>query len=343
MGGWLSLCLRSLGANVSGYALNPIGEKCFFYQANVETALTHDCRSDIRDVAALRSALISYSPDIVFHLAAQPIVRESFKHPAETFSVNAMGVVHLLDCLRDLSSVQATVIITSDKCYRDISAGTPLTENDALGGDDPYSASKGCAEIISNSYRASFGNGPDASIAIAHLATARAGNVIGGGDWAVDRLVPDCIRAFDDNQPVKLRYPQAIRPWQHVLEPICGYLLLAQSLVGPGGEKYASAWNFGPESASHISVAQLANTIAQMYGGKVQFGKDESGPNEKGVLRLDSEKSLKELGWRPRMTVEEAIEKTVAWYKEINSKKSTHELTMTQIGQYFDSTCNAAT
>ena len=314
-GGWLALWLHELGAIVHGYALNPPTEPSLFESAGIGTALASDTRADLADLAQLQAALDNAKPEVVFHLAAQPLVRASYRDPLGTLATNVMGTAHLLEAVRATRTVRAVVLITTDKVYENCEWAYPYRELDPLGGHDPYSASKAAAEIVAASYRSSFFEGETSHPAC--VATARAGNVIGGGDWASDRLVPDCVRAFTKNEPVRLRFPQAVRPWQHVLEPLTGYLQLAQRLFAPDGAKFAKAWNFGPDASGDATVGEIAEATARLWGGGagVERAPSTDTSHEAGLLRLDSTLARTELGWKPRWSLEQALMQTVTWYQ----------------------------
>lgn len=337
-GGWLSLWLHSLGARVHGYALDPLGESSFFTAADVSSCLATDHRADLRDIDRLRTAMREASPRFVFHLAAQPLVRESYRDPLGTFATNLMGTVHLLEVLRQTPSVESVVIVTTDKVYLNREWEFPYREIDPLGGHDPYSASKAAVEIAAASYRSSFLScSGDASPG---LATARAGNVIGGGDWAKDRLVPDCLRAFEQGEAVRLRFPHAVRPWQHVLDALSGYLHLGAALVGAGGARYATAWNFGPDPAGDASVGDVARRLASSWGdgAKVVYENDgDESPHEAGLLRLDSSRARQILGWRPRWTLEESLARTVNWHRAWRDGRGMRMFSLSQIDEYGQS------
>ena len=309
-GGWLALWLHRLGARVHGYALDPLPSPTVFEAATVGRALASDTRADLADRAGVQSAMAAARPEIVFHLAAQPLVRESYRDPLATLATNVMGTAHVLDAIRFVPSVRAAVVITTDKVYANLDSA--CSEDDALGGHDPYSASKAAAEIVTASYRSSF-FGPTS----AAIATARAGNVIGGGDWATDRLVPDCLRAFERGEPVRLRYPHAIRPWQHVLEPLSGYLRLAERLVAEPAQRFARAWNFGPDARDEATVADVAERAARSWGdrARVELDDRQDHPREAETLRLDSTMARRELGWTPRWRLDRAVEMTVGWHR----------------------------
>ena len=314
-GSWLAFWLNRLGANVHGYALDPPTEPSLFDVARVRSVLVSDTRADLSNLPALKASLGRVRPEVVFHLAAQSLVRSSYISPGETMACNIMGTANLLDAARESDSVRALVLITTDKVYQNREWPFAYREVDALGGHDPYSASKAAAEIVAASYRASFFTGEKGHSAC--VATARAGNVIGGGDWACDRLVPDCVRAFARHEPVHLRFPDAIRPWQHVLEPLAGYLQLGGKLLAPEGETFAQAWNFGPDVSGDATVGELADMIAHFWGSgaQVQKAPASGNPHEAGLLRLDSTLARTTLGWQPRWSLERAVEQTVGWYQ----------------------------
>ncbi|MBX3166712.1 MAG: CDP-glucose 4,6-dehydratase [Candidatus Eremiobacteraeota bacterium] len=324
-GSWLSLWLHDLGVKLSGYALDPVTQPSLWEALGLE--LEADIRADLRDLTRLRAAVQQAEPEIVFHLAAQPLVRESYKDPVGTFATNVLGTVHLLEALRGVSSVKAVVVITTDKVYHNEEWPYPYREHDRLGGNDPYSASKAAAEIVTASYRASFLQEQGV-----RLASARAGNVIGGGDWSADRLVPDCLRAFERGQAVELRYPQAVRPWQHVLEPLSGYLLLAESLLRRDGLE--CGWNFGPKGdEGHAEVGRVAQSLARLWGegARVELSPSGNHPKEAGLLRLDISKAQAELNWQPRWSLEQALAATVSWQKEFLAGSPVRELCLRQI------------
>jgi CDP-glucose 4,6-dehydratase len=314
-GGWLALWLHRLGATLYGYALNPPTEPSLFESAGIGTVLASDTRADLADLAQLQAALHNAKPEVVFHLAAQPLVRASYRDPLGTLATNVMGTAHLLEAVRAIHTVRAVVLITTDKVYENCEWAYPYREIDPLGGHDPYSASKAAAEIVAASYRSSFFGGETGHPAC--VATARAGNVIGGGDWGRDRLVPDCVRGFTKNEPVRLRFPQGVRPWQHVLGPLAGYLQLAGQLCGPDGAKFAKPWNFGPDASGDATVGEVAETTARLWGegARVECAPSTGNPHEAGLLRLDSTLARTQLGWRPRWSLEEALAHTVAWYR----------------------------
>jgi len=327
-GGWLSLWLQSMGAEVHGYALNPPTEPNLFCVAEVGKGMASSVIADIRDADKLRVAMQAARPDIVFHLAAQPLVRYSYAQPAETYAVNVMGTVNLLEGVRATLDVKAVVNITTDKCYENREWVWGYRENEAMGGFDPYSSSKGCAELVSAAYRRSFLE--PAGIA---LATARAGNVIGGGDWAADRLIPDFLRAMDSGEMLKIRSPRSTRPWQHVLEPLSGYLLLAERLYTEGAN-FAEAWNFGPADEDARPVQWILEHLAKIRKGMNWQCDDTPQPHEAHYLKLDSSKAHGQLGWQPKWRLEMALNKTVAWHQAWRDRENMHTTTLAQIADY---------
>jgi CDP-glucose 4,6-dehydratase len=327
-GGWLALWLGSLGAKVHGFALAPPTEPNFFTAAQIAQGLAGHTLGDIRDVGALTRALQAAAPEIVLHLAAQPLVRASYVDPVATYATNVLGTVHVLEAVRQCASVRAIVNVTTDKCYENREWLWPYRESDPLGGYDPYSSSKACAELVTSAYRRSFLS--QAGVAIA---SARAGNVIGGGDWADDRLLPDFFRAAQAGRPLQVRHPQAIRPWQHVLEPLCGYLLLAEQLLEKG-QTAAEAWNFGPHEEDARSVHWLLSWLATRMPGTSwqQVGAEQV--HEAGTLKLDSTKARSRLAWSPRWSLDEALEKTVEWHVAWAAGAPLRELSLRQIGAH---------
>ena len=307
-GGWLALKLARLGARVSGIALEPAGSPALFDVARVGDVIDQHVICDIRDGAALARAVQAAQPEIVFHLAAQPLVRASYDDPVGTFATNVMGVVNLLSALGACADLRAIVNVTTDKVYWNEERPGGYRETDRLGGRDPYAASKACAELVTESWRASFMAGRGVA-----LASARAGNVIGGGDWSADRIVPDALRAWDRGEPLQVRSPGSVRPWQHVLEPLAGYVALAEALF-EHGQRFAEAWNFGPAEADVRTVAQIADYLAQTVDGFAWNAVGNHGPHEAGLLDLDSGKALAGLDWRQRWPLETALDRTVAWH-----------------------------
>ena len=332
-GGWLALTLAGLGATVRGYALDPSSEPSFFHSAKVDSVI-EDVRGDIRDITKLDRAMREFAPDVVFHLAAQPLVRRSYADPLETYTTNVMGTAHVLETVRTLPSVRAAVVITTDKCYLNREWRWGYRETDHLGGYDPYSSSKACAEILTASYRNSFFSAESLEKHSVALATARAGNVIGGGDWSEDRLIPDLVRGFISGQSVPIRRPLSVRPWQHVLEPVAGYLLLAEKLLA-GDTSFADAWNFGPFDDDAWPVERIATAMAERWGGSASWFKDgQESVHEAGLLKLDSSKARAELGWQPRLRLSVALEWLVDWYREWQAGSDMHAFSLEQIAAY---------
>ena len=330
-GGWIAHWLCELGAVVYGYSLEPPTSLNFFTETQLKKRLAQSTIGDIRDLASLTSALNYASPGIVIHMAAQPLVRESYNTPVETFATNVMATVNLLEATRQVGTVKAIVNVTTDKCYENKGWPWPYRENDRLGGHDPYSASKACAEIVASAYRNSFL--ADAKI---HLASARAGNVIGGGDWATDRLIPDFFRSLDVGKTLTIRSPNAIRPWQHVLEPLSGYLLLAEKLYSEGSA-FAEAWNFGPNAGEAKSVRWIVDQLCTRTPGAKWQIENVQQPYEAESLKLDSSKAKVKLGWAPRWNLETAINKTTTWYQAWREKEDVAAVTSAQIRAYTDS------
>lgn len=334
-GGWLSLWLQKLGAKIYGYSLAPSTEPNFFTAAHVEENMTDSKIADIRDAATLKSAMQQAQPDIVFHLAAQPLVRRSYTAPVETYTTNVMGAVNLLEAVRATPTIRAIVIITTDKCYENHEWVWGYRENDPLGGYDPYSSSKACAELIAAAYRRSFLEKSGVA-----LATVRAGNVIGGGDWSTDRLIPDFLRAVDLGETLRIRSPGAIRPWQHALEPLAGYLMLAEKLFDLDND-FAEAWNFGPADEDARSVRWIVERLASvMPTAQWTCNNDEEHPHEATYLKLDSSKARNRLGWAPQWSLKVALNKTVEWHTAWRSGKNMHTATLAQISEYEKNRAN---
>jgi CDP-glucose 4,6-dehydratase len=332
-GSWLCLWLEHLGANVTGFALAPPSERNLFQSAQVASQM-HSVLGDIREPAAILKAMHLAKPEVVIHMAAQSLVRYSYQHPLETFSTNVMGTAHVLNAVRATDSVKAVVVVTSDKCYDNKEWPWGYRENEAMGGHDPYSSSKGCAELVTAAYRNSFFSDTREDSRPAALATARAGNVIGGGDWAQDRLVPDIVRAFEQRVPVVLRNPGAVRPWQHVLEPLRGYLMLAEALTRHGSA-FAEPWNFGPADSDVRSVEWIVETLARNWGDQPQWQLDSgTHPHEAHTLRLDCAKARLRLSWQPKWQLERALEEIVAWHTAEKAGKSMRAVTLGQIEAY---------
>ncbi|WP_312939843.1 CDP-glucose 4,6-dehydratase [Stutzerimonas balearica] len=327
-GGWLALWLQELGAEVYGYALPAPVEPSLWQVARLAERVPGTL-ADIRDAQRVAEVVAAFRPEVVLHLAAQPLVRESYRVPADTYATNVMGTVNLLDALGRSDSVRAVLVVTSDKCYENREWLWPYRESDGLGGHDPYSSSKACVELLCASWRESFLR--ESGVA---LATARAGNVIGGGDWSVDRLLPDILRAWQAGQSLTLRFPQAVRPWQHVLEPLHGYLRLAQALVEQG-QAVASAWNFGPDNEGLVSVGELVQRLAQYWPGRAPWTVEATGqPHEAGLLALDSSQARARLGWRPLWTLQQAIERTLDWHQAWQAGEDMQTFSRTQIAAY---------
>ncbi len=326
-GGWMSLWLQRMGAQVFGYALQPPTQPSLFETANVQSAVESQI-ADVRDLDRLRAAVRAASPQVVFHLAAQPIVREGFKDPVGTFSTNVMGTAHLLEACRDLPALEAVVIVTTDKCYQNNEWPWGYRENDPMGGHDPYSASKGCAELVTHAYAKTFFDRT-------RIASVRAGNVIGGGDWALDRLIPDAIKAFGAGEALQIRNPSATRPWQHVLEPLHGYLQLAERLCGEDGTSFEGGWNFGPPASANVTVGEVVERMVKLWGEDASWAQDpKDQPKEAQSLHLDTSKARVQLRWVPALTLAQSLTWTVRWYKEQASGTSAAELCARDIQEY---------
>jgi CDP-glucose 4,6-dehydratase len=310
-GAWLTAWLLELGADVTGYALEPPTDPNLFDELDLAGRITHHI-ADVRDLGALREAMVAARPEVVLHLAAQPLVRLSYEQPVETYATNIMGVVNLLESVRSVPSVRAVVNVTSDKCYENRESGQAYAEDDPMGGFDPYSSSKGCSELVTAAYRRSFFGEGVSPVAVA---SARAGNVIGGGDWAKDRIVPDCVRALAAGATIVVRNPDAVRPWQHVLEPLSGYLLLASRMIADG-HAFDGPWNFGPEPGEDWPVRAVADAIVEAWGSGSWATPDAAAPqpHEARLLSLDISKARRDLGWRPVYDVRHALRATAEWY-----------------------------
>ncbi|HEU0044471.1 CDP-glucose 4,6-dehydratase [Sphingomonas sp.] len=328
-GAWLALWLHQLGAEVTGLALAPPTDPSLFERAGVTELLTH-IEGDIRDLDTVSAAMRAARPDVVFHLAAQPLVRLSYEQPVETYATNVMGTVHVLEAARQVGGVRAMVCVTTDKCYDNREWVWPYRESDPMGGYDPYSSSKGAAELVIAAYRRSFM--AEAGIG---LASVRAGNVIGGGDWAADRLIPDLIRAFEAGEAPAIRSPQAVRPWQHVLEALGGYLLIAERLLA-GEAAFADAWNFGPADDDARPVSWIVDQVRAAWGGDAAAPAPWTGttPHEAGLLKLDTSKARSMLGWRPALALDEALRWIVEWHRRTAAGDDARDVTLRQVEAY---------
>ncbi len=328
-GSWLSLWLHKLGAEVTGIALDPKSPLDAYYALGINK-ITNDLRHDITEIEGLRKIVLRACPDIVFHLAAQPLVLESYNNPLLTLKTNILGTANLLEVLRDAPSVKTVIVVTSDKCYENDSNGAPFRETDKLGGSDPYSASKAAAEIVTLAYRRSFFGLPQSPA----VATVRAGNVIGGGDWADNRIVPDCIKALKKGNGIDLRNPLSLRPWQHVLDPLYGYLILAEKMLQQPSE-FCGAWNFGPENKEDHTVGDLAEKIAGLWGsGTITERKENPVKHEANTLRLDISKARNSLGWKPALGFDKAVRMTVSWYKAQSQGEDMVRFSLNQIDEF---------
>ncbi len=334
-GSWLCIWLHSLGAHVTGYALEPPTEPSMFDLCGIDR-LVDSVIGDVRNVRALVFEMQKTSPDIVIHMAAQPLVRDSYKIPVETYSVNVMGTVNLLEAVRVCDSVKAVINVTTDKCYENLGHIWGYREYDQLGGYDPYSSSKACSELVTAAYRSSFFNpGRHDSHKVA-IASARAGNVIGGGDWATDRLIPDCVRALIKSEKIFIRNPYAVRPWQHVLEPLGGYLLLAQRLYEEG-PAFAEGWNFGPDDKDVRPVEWIVKSFCQKWGeGSSYIIDGGEHPHEAGFLKLDCSKAKARLGWRPVWEIEKAVDRIVGWTRAYLEKQDLTNVCLEQVEEYVN-------
>jgi len=333
-GAWLARWLVQLGARVHGFSLPPATQPALFEELNLAKLVEHEI-GDVRDAGAVKKSILRAQPDFVFHLAAQALVRYSYEHPLETYATNVMGTAHVLEALRSLQKNCAAVIITTDKCYENRELDYAYTEEDPLGGHDPYSSSKGAAEIVISAYRRSFfGKSP------VRIASARAGNVIGGGDWALDRIVPDCIRSLQRDEAIPVRNPHATRPWQHVLEPLSGYLWLAATLAQPelvkqDAKEICSAFNFGPDKEANRNVGELVREILKHWPGKWDDKSNPHAPHEAKLLMLSTAKAKNVLHWHPTWNFESAIANTVKWYRGVSENAAKAEaLTLHQIADY---------
>lgn len=334
-GGWLALCLQRLGAEVTGLSLEPPTKPSLFEVAGVASGM-HSLQGDIRDLGALTAAMAAARPEVILHLAAQSLVRPSYQDPVGTYTTNVIGTLNVLLAARELPALRSMVIVTTDKCYENREWVWGYREQDPMGGHDPYSSSKGCAELLTASMRASYFPPAEHARHGVAVASARAGNVIGGGDWAVDRLVPDIVRGLQSTGVAELRNPSAIRPWQHVLDPLAGYLRLAERLHTEG-PMVGEAWNFGPDDSDAWSVCQVADRLVRTWGdgASCREAADAAGPHEAQWLKLDASKARQRLGWRPRWSIGEAIDRTVAWAKAHRKGSDMRKFTLDQISEYI--------
>ncbi|MGH9445883.1 MAG: CDP-glucose 4,6-dehydratase [Terriglobia bacterium] len=336
-GSWLAIWLHRLGAEVSGYSLPPPTKPSNFEASFVRKLLSHHYDADIRDCIQLHAAMRVCSPDVVFHLAAQTLVRQSYRDPLHTLGVNVMGTASLLEAVRELRRPCVVIAVTSDKCYENSGPGRPHVESDPFGGHDPYSASKAATEILIAAYRQSFFPPEDLGRHGVKLASVRAGNVIGGGDWAAERIVPDIVRALAANEPVPIRNPSSIRPWQHVLEPLCGYLTLASRMLASDDPRWSSGWNFGPPARDEVAVREVVEPFCQRWGsmGWEDMSRVDA-PYEEQALRLSTGKAANELGWQSRWSLAQAVERTCRWYQAFYAQpdRSTYKLCAEDIADY---------
>ena len=334
-GSWLSIWLHAMGAKVIGVALDPATDRDNFVLSGIGEKIDADIRADIRDRQKMQDIFNEYQPEVVFHLAAQPLVRLSYDIPVETYEANVMGTIHIMEAIRHTDSVRAAVMITTDKCYENREQIWGYRENEPMGGYDPYSSSKGAAEIAISSWRRSFFNPADYGTKHhVSIASVRAGNVVGGGDWAKDRIVPDCIRALEADQTIEIRSPKAIRPWQHVLEPLSGYLLLAAKML-EDPTRYCEGWNFGPRTESVTPVWDVATMITKYYGkGELKDVSDPNALHEANLLMLDISKAHMQLGWQPRTNIEQCCQLTADWYKRYRTE-NVYDLCREQINTFL--------
>jgi CDP-glucose 4,6-dehydratase len=328
-GSWLSLWLQTLGADVIGYALQPPSVPSLFDVAHVGNGMI-SLKGDILDYPNLQAALQNYKPDVLIHMAAQSLVRHSYQYPIETLSTNIIGTANVLEAVRHTPGIRVVINVTSDKCYENREWLWGYRENEPMGGHDPYSCSKGCAELVISSYRRSYFSAKHT----ANIASVRAGNVIGGGDWAADRIMPDSIRALHQGQPILIRNPHAIRPWQHVLEPLSGYLLLAEKLWD-GGKTYAEGWNFGPNESHAWPVGKMVDVFCRLWGQEAKWSANSGDySHEAHYLKLDSSKAMQSLDWRPVLNMQDTLAMTVEWYKRYFDGEDPRAVTLTQIAKY---------
>jgi len=329
-GGWAALWLQQMGAVVKGFSLPPPTTPSLFEQAKVAEGMESEF-GDIRDLAAITNSMVAFNPDILIHMAAQPLVRLSYREPVETYATNVMGTIHVFEAARKCPNLKAIVNITTDKCYENREWEWGYRENEPMGGHDPYSNSKGCAELVTSAYRKSFFNTPGTPA----LASVRAGNVIGGGDWADDRLIPDILKAFENQQPVVIRNPHATRPWQHVLEPLSGYFMLAEKLYNSDDKSFADGWNFGPIEDDAKPVQWIVERMVNHWGNGASWQLDGGQhPHEANYLKLDISKVKKHLGWYPCWALNTALEKIIYWHKAWLEGENTKQVCLQQIQEY---------
>jgi CDP-glucose 4,6-dehydratase len=334
-GSWLCLWLHSLGAELTGFSLEPPTKPNMFNLCNIKK-ITNTIIGDVRNFQHLKSSLSTADPDIVFHMAAQPLVRASYDNPVETYETNTMGTAHLMEGIRELDHKKARVVInvTTDKCYENKEWNWGYRENEPLGGYDPYSNSKACSELVTHAFRNSYFNPKAYEIHQVAVATARAGNVIGGGDWATDRLIPDCFRSILKGEKITIRNPHATRPWQHVLEPLSGYITLAEKMYKEG-DKYSEAWNFGPNEEGEQTVEWIVKKVCEKWGDQASYTVlEESSVHEAHFLKIDCSKARFILGWRPRWEIEEAIDKIVEWQRAYKNGENLKAISLKQLEQY---------
>jgi CDP-glucose 4,6-dehydratase len=339
-GSWLAIWLNMLGAKVVGYSLDPYSDKGNFMASKLQDKLLADVRGDIRDQKKLNATIQKYQPEIIFHLAAQALVKTAYNDPVETYETNTMGTVYVLEALRHNACLKTAIMITSDKCYENVEQMWGYKETDRMGGYDPYSASKGAAELIISSYRNSYFNPKDYEKHGKAVACVRAGNVIGGGDWSENRLIPDCIRFIESGQDIEIRNPIATRPWEHVLEPLSGYLRVGEKLLGDP-ITYATSFNFGPHISANKPVLEVVQRLVQYYGkGKVVNASDPNAVHENILLNLDVTKAYVMLDWQAKWGLQEAVEKTVDWYQQALTSSDMYDFCVQQIQEHFDKVVN---
>lgn len=333
-GSWLAIWLHTMGAKVVGYSLDPYTPRDNFEASHLHDKLFADIRGDIRDYAKFNSVVQEYQPDMIFHLAAQALVKAGYEYPIETYETNVMGSLHIMEAARHCDSVKALVMVTSDKCYENVEQIWGYKETDRMGGYDPYSSSKGCAELLISSYRNSYFNPKDYAKHGKAVASVRAGNVVGGGDWSANRLIPDCIRFIEENKNIEIRNPGATRPWEHVLESLSGYLRVGQKLM-EDPIQYATGFNFGPNNLANKTVMEVVTNLVAYYGkGKVVDASDPNAVHEHHLLKLDVSKAYAMLGWHTQWDFETTIQKTVDWYKAAQSHADMYDFCVSQIEAY---------